>query len=81
MTRARRPRTRSEPDAIAALKAGSTEVDYTPFNWGLLIGAFYFHDCKLTAAELDRARQLLDRWRDQHHASDARGARAPKGPE
>ena len=62
-TRRRRPAT--TPDAIAALRAGAA-LQYSPENRDLLIGAYYFGDHKLSAGEIERARLLLDRWRDQH---------------
>jgi hypothetical protein len=67
--RTRRRRARIEPDVIAALRSG-THVEWSPENWALLIGACYFRDHALTDDERERARELLDAWREQQFAHE-----------
>jgi hypothetical protein len=67
--RTRRRRTPIEPDVITALRTGA-EVEYSPANWDLLVGAFYFRDCELTDGETECARKLMAEWLDQQHAHE-----------
>jgi hypothetical protein len=57
----RRRRTPIEPDAIVALRS-SGELEWSPENWNVLLGVYYFGDYKLADAERERACKLLDQW-------------------